>query len=104
MSVTHSNVLGEYFVKFERVVFEIRERTDRETDIQTCSSLYFTLLLGGGGGKVLNTFSYSHSFKNVDVIEGYKAIHVCWLSSEFDADVTYLLTSLRDAKSHSDIT
>jgi len=34
-------------VKFERVVFEIRERTDRETDIQTCSSLYFTLLLGG---------------------------------------------------------
>ena len=104
MSITHSDVLGEYFVMFGRVVFEIplRERKDKETDIQTCSSQYFALLLGGS--KVINTFSYLHSFKNVDVIEGYEAIHVCWLSSEFGADVTYLLTSLRDAKSHSDIT
>ena len=31
----------ENFMKFERVVFEIWERTDRQTGIQTHSSQYF---------------------------------------------------------------
>jgi len=34
------------FVKFGRAVFELCERTDRQTDKQTCSSQHFAPLAG----------------------------------------------------------